>query len=129
VVALWDKNPKNMSTNELMDYTTMKANASNNPILKAEHHDFMAQHFSIIRDGLKSFSLTYNPNHNEYDNTHFDALAYQGLTNTSYYLNKVSTDANGNAIMVNYSGGVYALAQVQMSKADYLRTNSTIPCI
>lgn len=127
-IALWDKNPGNMSFNELMDYVNMKAETSGNPVLKVEHHNFMARNFEVIRDGLKSFSLDNNPTHSNYNDSYFDALSYQGLTGTSYYINKISKDANGIEIRIEYSGGNYTLAEVHSSKADALRINSTIPC-
>lgn len=111
-IALWDKNPGNMSFNELMDYVSMKAQTSGNPVLKAEHHNFMARNFEIIRDGLKSFSLTYNPNHADYNNFHFDALAYQGLTDTSYYLNNVIKNPDGSLKTVEVNGHQLLLEDV-----------------
>lgn len=126
-IALWDKNPGNMSFNELMDYTSMKAATSGNPVLKVEHHNFMAANFEIIKDGLKSFSLANNPNHAGYSDFHFGALAYQGLTNTSYYLNNVIKNPDGSLKTVDVNGYQYVVKDMHNSFYKDLREEN-IPC-
>lgn len=51
-----------------------------------------------------------------------------GSNTTTYYLNNVAKDANGNTIMVNYSGGVYPLAAVHTNRAMAVKSGSVIPC-
>jgi len=126
-IALWDKNPGNMSFNELMDYVSMKATTSGNPVLKAEHHNFMARNFEVIRDGLKSFSLANNPNHSDYNDFHFDAFAYQGLTGTSYYLNNVIKNPDGTLKTITINGHQLILSDVNDSFYIDLRKEN-IPC-
>ncbi len=69
-----------------------------------------------------------NANHANFNKDRFEAFAYHGLQLTSYYINKVCKDANGNIVMVNYSGGNYTLADVHNNKASDLMVNSIIPC-
>lgn len=126
-IALWDKNPSNMSFNELMDYVNMKAETSGNPVLKVEHHNFMAANFEIIRDGLKSFSLANNPNHSDYNNFHFDALAYHGLKDTSYYLNNVIKNPDGSPKIIEVNGHKYVVKDMHNNFYNSL-SQENIPC-
>lgn len=125
-VGLWPIGPKDMTLEQLMD--KIENVTQSNPTLAQQHHEFMAMNIGFIKDGLKNFSAANNTNHTNFNEDRFEALAYQGLELTSYYINKVCKDVNGNIIMVNYSGGNYTLAQVHNNKAGDLMTNSTIPC-
>ena len=127
-VGLWDKKPGGMSIDELMDYTSMKAASSGDPVLFAEHHYFMAMNIDVIKNGLKSFSLANNLNHSDFNDDHFTAMAYEGLNKTSYYLNNVIKDSNGNNIMVFYSGQNRLLSDVHGNRSMFLTNNSVIPC-
>ena len=129
-INLWDKKPGEMSINELMDYTSMKATASGNPILKAEHHNFMAANLDIIKEGLKSFSLANNPTsiHNTFTDDHYFGLAYEGVETTSYYLNSVLKDSFGNLKTTDYHGTQTLLATVYYWQGIALQTQTNIPC-
>ena len=127
-IALWDKKPSEMSFDELMDYTTMKAAASGNPILKVEHHNFMVQNFEIIRDGLKSFSLTNNLNHSQFSDYHFEGLAYEGLHETQYYQQKVIKNIDGSVKMVDFFGTPTAINTVYVTLNSVIQVDSIIPC-
>jgi len=126
-IALWDKNPGKMSFNELMDYVSMKAENSGNPVLKVEHHNFMAANFEVIRDGLKSFSLANNPNHSDYNDFHFNALGYQGLTGTSY-LNNVIKNLDGTTRTIDFFGTPTPINTIYVNLGSILQRDSNIPC-
>lgn len=126
-VGLWAIGPKDLSLQELMDKIE-NVIQTNHPTLAQTHHEFMAQNISIIKNGLMSFALTNDTNYSDFTDDDFTALAYEGLHTTSYYLNKVVKDSNGNPIMVSYSGGVYTLAAVHTNRAENVKTGSVIPC-
>jgi len=125
-VGMWAIGPKDLTLPELMDKIENLLQPT--PTLAQQHHEFMAMNIGIIKNGLKAFSLANNTNHTDFDEDRFEALAYQGVELTAYYINKVCKDENGNIIMVNYSGGNYSLAQVHNNKAGDLMRNSNIPC-
>jgi len=87
----------------------------------------MAAKFEIIRDGLKSFSLANNPNHSDYNDFNFDALGYQGLTGTSYYLNNVIKNPDGSLKTVIINGHELILKDVIDGFYIDLRKEN-IPC-
>jgi hypothetical protein len=117
-----------MPFNELMDYTSMKLIASGNPILLAEHHNFMAANFGIIRDGLRSFSLANNTNHNQFNDYHFEGLAYEGVHESSYYLNNVIKNPEGTTKMIDFFGTSTALNTVYVNLNTRIQEDSSIPC-
>ena len=125
-VGLWQLSPNKLTLEELMD--KVFDFTSGNSTLASQHHEFMAENFQIIRNGLASFSWANNSNHSSFTSEYFDALAYEGLHETSYYLNKVVKDVNGNDIMVSYNGGIYTLKAVHTNRAGSLEVGSTIPC-
>jgi hypothetical protein len=126
-VAMWPKKIESMSMAELSDYMGMLAFNSSNPILVSQHHEFMAENFEVIKDGLKSFSLANNPNHNDYNNYHFDALAYEGIHESSYYKNTIIKNADGSLKTVEINGHQLILQDVHQNFYLSIK-DQNIPC-
>lgn len=124
-IGLWLKKPEEMTLEELMDQMELKVQGK--VALGILHHNFMAENINDIKNGLKAFSLTNNPNHNEYTDHHFGALAYQGLKETAYYLNKVIKNPDGSLKTVEINGHQFILENVNNNFYESLR-NEIIPC-
>ncbi len=127
-VGLWAIGPKHMTLKELMDKIENVTQA--NPTLAQQHHEFMAMNINIIKNGLKSISLTNNSTsiHNSFTDDHFYGLAYEGLNQTSYYLNKVLKDVNGNLKTTDYNGTQTPLATVYYWQGIAIQEQSNISC-
>ena len=126
-INLWNTKPEEMTFIQLMDYIEMKAIAGNYPFYPVEHHSYMAANFGVIRDGLKTFSSANNPNHSDYNDFHFAALAYHGLKETSYYTNSVIKNPDGSLKTVTINGHELVLENVHNNFFDSIRKEN-IPC-
>ncbi len=124
-IALWLKKSEEMTLEELMDQMELKVQG--NTALGILHHNFMAENINDIKIGLTSFSLANNPNHSDYTDYHFGALAYHGLKETTYYLNKLIKNPDGSLKTVEINGHQYILQNVNDNFYDSIK-NESIPC-
>ncbi len=82
----WVKKPEYMELNELIDVVEEKSAGTN---LLNVMHQYMAANMSVLVDGLVQFAMDNDSNYNDYDIYDYQALAWEGLRETTYFKDNV----------------------------------------
>jgi len=116
----WTKKPENMELNELMDIFESKLAGTSRADI---HHQYIAQNIGVLVSGLKEFAMKYDSNFSNYNDNHFNGLAWEGLEITKYYKDNVKN------LIVDYFGHPETADNAYKNLQPVIISDSQVNCV
>ncbi|MBT2561216.1 hypothetical protein J7E50_10275 [Pedobacter sp. ISL-68] len=117
---LWAKKPEDMALQELMNIFESKLAGTS---IITIHHQYIAQNIAVLVSGLKEFARKYDSNFSNYNDNHFNGLAWEGLDDTEYYKNNVKN------LTVDYFGHTETADNAYKNLRPVIISDSQVNCI